>query len=88
MQAQPMSLAIDPKNIYNPPSTLQYPGVEEETQMRPESPQSTSSSHSDLSSPSMNRDSELELNAKASEESTSVKNDNVSAISQLNILNL
>lgn len=76
-QAQPMSLAIDPKNIYNPPSTLQYPGVEEETQERPESPASTSSSHSDLSSPSMNRDSELELNAKASEESASVKNDNV-----------
>lgn len=66
-----MALSIDPKNIYNPPSSLQYPGVEEESPVRPESPPSTSSSHSDLSSPSFNRDSELELNPKALETSQS-----------------
>ncbi|XP_054013519.1 MAP kinase-activating death domain protein-like isoform X2 [Hylaeus anthracinus] len=70
-QPQQMSLSVDPKNVYNPPSTLQYPGVEEESTVRPESPPSTSSSHSDLSSPSFNRDSEFELNPKAQEGSQS-----------------
>ncbi|XP_035738167.1 MAP kinase-activating death domain protein-like isoform X9 [Vespa mandarinia] len=70
-QPQQMALSIDPKNIYNPPSSLQYPGVEEESPARPESPPSTSSSHSDLSSPSFNRDSELELNPNALETSQS-----------------
>ncbi|XP_076295275.1 rab3 GDP-GTP exchange factor isoform X2 [Lasioglossum baleicum] len=70
-QPQPMSLSVDPKNVYNPPSSLQYPGVEEESTVRPESPPSTSSSHSDLSSPSFNRDSEFELNPKAQEGSQS-----------------
>nr|XP_033341449.1 MAP kinase-activating death domain protein isoform X5 [Megalopta genalis] len=70
-QPQPMSLSVDPKNVYNPPSTLQYPGVEEESTVRPESPPSTSSSHSDLSSPSFNRDSEFELNPKTQEGSQS-----------------
>ncbi|XP_044017173.1 MAP kinase-activating death domain protein isoform X2 [Aphidius gifuensis] len=59
---QIMSLSVDPKNLYNPPEHLQYPGIEEDTKIRPDSPVSTSSSHSDLSSPSFNRDSELELN--------------------------
>ncbi|KAI4497208.1 hypothetical protein M0802_007692 [Mischocyttarus mexicanus] len=71
-QPQQMALSVDPKNIYNPPSSLQYPGVEEESPARPESPPSTSSSHSDLSSPSFNRDSELELNPKALETSQSI----------------
>ncbi|KAK9297645.1 hypothetical protein QLX08_008705 [Tetragonisca angustula] len=70
-QPQQMSLSVDPKNVYNPPSSLQYPGVEEESTVRPESPPSTSSSHSDLSSPSFNRDSEFELNPKAQEGSQS-----------------
>ncbi|KOC60958.1 MAP kinase-activating death domain protein [Habropoda laboriosa] len=68
---QPMSLSVDPKNLYNPPNALQYPGMEEESAVRPESPLSTSSSHSDLSSPSFNRDSEFELNPKAQEGSQS-----------------
>ncbi|XP_031781606.1 MAP kinase-activating death domain protein isoform X3 [Nasonia vitripennis] len=72
----PMSLSIDAKNIYNPPSSLQYPGVEEESQARAESPPSTSSSHSDLSSPSFNRDSEVELAAKLAENSQTAKSDN------------
>ncbi|KAL0114254.1 hypothetical protein PUN28_011503 [Cardiocondyla obscurior] len=70
-QPQQMSLSVDPKNVYNPPSSLQYPGVEEDSPVRPESPPSTSSSHSDLSSPSLNRDSELELNPKIHEGSQS-----------------
>ncbi|XP_011142134.1 MAP kinase-activating death domain protein isoform X4 [Harpegnathos saltator] len=70
-QPQQMSLSVDPKNVYNPPSSLQYPGVEEDSPVRPESPPSTSSSHSDLSSPSFNRDSELELNPKIHEGSQS-----------------
>ncbi|KAG8035487.1 hypothetical protein G9C98_006933 [Cotesia typhae] len=49
------------------PKSLQYPGNEEDNAARPDSPTSTSSSHSDLSSPSCNRDSELELNPKAQE---------------------
>ncbi|XP_043266245.1 MAP kinase-activating death domain protein isoform X8 [Colletes gigas] len=70
-QPQQMSLPVDLKEVYKPPSTLQYPGVEEESTVRPESPPSTSSSHSDLSSPSFNRDSEFELNPKAQEGSQS-----------------
>ncbi|XP_061941465.1 MAP kinase-activating death domain protein isoform X3 [Apis cerana] len=70
-QPQQMALSVDPTNVYNPPSSLQYPGVEEESTVRPESPPSTSSSHSDLSSPSFNRDSEFELNPKAQEGSQS-----------------
>ncbi|XP_012287241.1 MAP kinase-activating death domain protein isoform X2 [Orussus abietinus] len=80
-QPQQMALSVDPKNVYNPPSTLQYPGIEEDTQIRPDSPPSTSSSHSDLSSPSFNRDSELELNPKAKEDSQAAKSDNVPPIS-------
>jgi hypothetical protein len=55
--------------VYHPPSVLQFPGAEAEEDTvaatsRPESPHSTSSSHSDLSSPSFNRDSELEFAAR------------------------
>lgn len=72
-----MSLSVDPKNVYNPPSSLQYPGVDEDPPTRPGSPLSTSSSHSDLSSPSFNRDSELELNPRVQEGSQTAKSDNV-----------
>ncbi|XP_077266527.1 rab3 GDP-GTP exchange factor isoform X8 [Temnothorax americanus] len=94
-QPQPMSLSVDPKNVYNPPSSLQYPGVEEGSPVRPESPPSTSSSHSDLSSPSFNRDSELELNPKIhegsqstndKEEGGSFESDSASTITQRTIL--
>lgn len=77
-QSHRMALAVDPKNLYNPPSSLQYPGVKEDSPARAESPPSTSSSHSDLSSPSFNRDSEFELNPKAVEGSQTTKSDNVS----------
>ncbi|XP_033216295.1 MAP kinase-activating death domain protein [Belonocnema kinseyi] len=80
-QSHPMALAVDPKNLYNPPSSLQYPGIEEDSPARAESPPSTSSSHSDLSSPSFNRDSEFELNPKAAEGSQTAKSDNVPPIS-------
>ncbi|XP_076759653.1 rab3 GDP-GTP exchange factor isoform X13 [Xylocopa sonorina] len=94
-QPQPMSLSVDPKHVYNPPSSLQYPGVEEESTVRPESPPSTSSSHSDLSSPSFNRDSEFELNPKVQEgsqlandkeEGGSFESDSASTITQRTIL--
>ena len=78
-QHHPMALVVDPKNLYNPPSSLQYPGAEEDSPARPESPTSTSSSHSDLSSPSFNRDSEFELNPKTLEGSQTTKSDNVSS---------
>lgn len=83
-QPQPMSLSVDPKNVYDPPSSLRYPGVEEESTVRPESPTSTSSSHSDLSSPSFNRDSEFELNPKVQEGSQST---NVSIFKNIYVLN-
>ncbi|KAK4886992.1 hypothetical protein RN001_003263 [Aquatica leii] len=61
--AQNMSLSsnLDPHSVYRPPSSLQYPESEFPKSDRPESPQSSSSSQSDLSSPSFNRDSELEF---------------------------
>lgn len=77
-QPQPMALSVDPRSVYNPPSSLQYPGVEEEPTVRPESPPSTSSSHSDLSSPSFNRDSEFELNPRSQEAQEGSQSTNVS----------
>lgn len=63
LSAQNMSLSsnLDPESVYNPPSTLCYPEGETFDRDRPESPQSSSGSQSDLSSPSFNRDSELEF---------------------------
>lgn len=60
--AQNMSLSsnVDVDTVYKPPSELQYPDGEVPAE-RTESPQSSSSSESDLSSPSFNRDSELEF---------------------------
>jgi hypothetical protein len=72
----PMSLSsgLDAKAIYHPPSSLQLPGGHEEVvtdevrnQGGGSSPPSTSSSRSDLSSPSFNRDSELEFASRAKE---------------------
>lgn len=62
-KANTLSSNLDPSLVYSPPQTLQYPdGVTvEENDNRPDSPQSSSSSHSDLSSPSFNRDSELDF---------------------------
>lgn len=73
-----MALSVDPKSVYNPPSSLRYPNMEEgQEQARADSPASTSSSHSDLSSPSFNKDLELEFAQKLSEAEQS---DSVSSI--------
>ncbi|XP_066600178.1 MAP kinase-activating death domain protein [Prorops nasuta] len=94
-QHKQMALTVDPSSVYNPPSSLQYSGVEEESSIRQESPPSTSSSHSDLSSPSFNRDSELELNPKVpegdkstndKEEGGSFESDSTSTITPRTIL--
>ncbi|XP_055617610.1 MAP kinase-activating death domain protein isoform X2 [Toxorhynchites rutilus septentrionalis] len=69
-----LSSNLDPKLVYRPPSSLRYPeGMkppqpEVDDADRPDSPASTSSSRSDLSSPSFNRDSEFEFNPKARNE--------------------
>lgn len=70
---------VDPKLVYRPPSKLQYPdGHEEITRIdedveRPDSAASSSSSRSDLSSPSFNRDSEFEFNPKTRSETQTTK---------------
>ncbi|GAB0092198.1 MAP kinase-activating death domain protein [Sergentomyia squamirostris] len=71
-----MSSNLDPKTIYRPPSKLQYPaGMEpiQANETRPDSPQSSSSSRSDLSSPSFNRDSEFEFPGKVKSENVLMK---------------
>ncbi|XP_044254409.1 MAP kinase-activating death domain protein isoform X3 [Tribolium madens] len=69
--AQNMSLSsnLDVDTVYRPPSELQYPDGEPPPD-RTESPQSSSSSESDLSSPSFNRDSELEFGRQKTEQVT------------------
>lgn len=66
LTVQPLALCsgLDHNLVYRPPSTLQLPGSEPAEVTRPDSPHSTSSSHSDLSSPSFNRDSEMEFVSK------------------------
>lgn len=65
---------VDAKLVYRPPSKLQYPeGYQdplriEEDPEKADSVASTSSSRSDLSSPSFNRDSEFEFNPKTRSE--------------------
>lgn len=68
--AQNMSLSsnLDPQLVYKPPSELRYPEGEVPDNDRPESPQSSSGSQSDLSSPSFNRDSEMEFANKLKSE--------------------
>ena len=70
---------VDPKLVYRPPSKLQYPEghelvekVEEDFE-RPDSAASSSSSRSDLSSPSFNRDSEFEFNPKTRSETQTTR---------------
>lgn len=72
--AQNMSLSsnVDVDLVYRPPSELKYPNGEV-PQERTESPQSSSSSESDLSSPSFNRDSELEFGNRLKTEQESTK---------------
>lgn len=65
------SSSVDVATVYKPPSELQYPGGDVPV-VRSDSPQSSSSSDSDLSSPSFNRDSEFEFGNK-------LKNEQVSA---------
>lgn len=68
---QTLSSNLDTKLVYRPPSSLRFPeGMEPKpikTDSRPDSPQSSSSSRSDLSSPSFNRDSEFEFPDKRKE---------------------
>uniref|UniRef100_A0A1I8P2U7 MAP kinase-activating death domain protein n=1 Tax=Stomoxys calcitrans TaxID=35570 RepID=A0A1I8P2U7_STOCA len=66
-----LSTNLDPALVYHPPSKLQYPegmveqmSSKEDEDDRPESPMSSSSSRSDLSSPSFNRDSEFDFPSK------------------------
>lgn len=60
-----LSSNVDTDVVYRPPSSLRFPvGMEPKTQTpdsRPDSACSSSSSQSDLSSPSFNRDSEFEF---------------------------
>lgn len=62
---------VDVATVYRPPSELQYPDGEIPI-VRSDSPQSSSSSDSDLSSPSFNRDSDLEFCNKLKNESASL----------------
>lgn len=70
---------VDAKLVYRPPSKLQYPeGYQdplkiEEDPEKADSIASTSSSRSDLSSPSFNRDSEFEFNPKTRSETQTTK---------------
>ncbi|XP_041630761.1 MAP kinase-activating death domain protein isoform X7 [Drosophila kikkawai] len=73
---QTLSSNLDPALVYHPPSKLQYPEgtadaaaaikaqEEEDDEDRADSPVSSSSSRSDLSSPSFNRDSEFDFQPK------------------------
>ncbi|KAH8289384.1 hypothetical protein KR054_004406 [Drosophila jambulina] len=74
---QTLSSNLDPALVYHPPSKLQYPEgtadavaaskaqeEEDDDEDRADSPVSSSSSRSDLSSPSFNRDSEFDFQPK------------------------
>ncbi|XP_034123414.1 MAP kinase-activating death domain protein isoform X12 [Drosophila guanche] len=69
---QTLSSNLDPALVYHPPSKLQYPeglypdaaASKAEDEERADSPVSSSSSRSDLSSPSFNRDSEFDFQPK------------------------
>ncbi|KAH8396457.1 hypothetical protein KR222_010437, partial [Zaprionus bogoriensis] len=69
---QTLSSNLDPALVYHPPSKLQYPeglagpaNNKEDEEERADSPVSSSSSRSDLSSPSFNRDSEFDFQPKS-----------------------
>ncbi|XP_033243503.1 MAP kinase-activating death domain protein isoform X9 [Drosophila miranda] len=74
---QTLSSNLDPALVYHPPSKLQYPeglcdaaASKEEDEERADSPVSSSSSRSDLSSPSFNRDSEFDFQPKSGQAQT------------------
>ncbi|KAJ8970537.1 hypothetical protein NQ314_001177 [Rhamnusium bicolor] len=62
-QNMSFSSSVDVATVYKPPSELRYPEGEVPI-VRSDSPQTSSSSDSDLSSPSFNRDSELDFGNK------------------------
>lgn len=68
---QTLSSNLDTKSVYRPPSSLRFPdGMEPrgmQNDSRPDSPQSSSSSQSDLSSPSFNRDSEFDFTTRTTD---------------------
>jgi len=81
------------RSVYNPPQKLQYPGSEveelEAPEARPESPGSDdSSSHSDLSSPSLNRDSEADFTVASRAESSGQPTPGTQAFRAVSYLNL
>lgn len=73
-QHMSFSSSVDVETVYNPPSELRYPDGNTPI-VRSDSPQSTSSSESDLSSPDFNRDSELEFGNKTKSEQAVFKTD-------------
>lgn len=83
---KPLSLSsnLDPESVYKPPSVLQYPDGDI-PQERPDSPQSSSSSHSDLSSPSFNRDSDIDFANRTKSEMESVVKKVIQLLLLLNI---
>lgn len=79
---QSLSSNLDPKLVYHPPQALLYPeGMKPRTedQERAESPASSESSRSDLSSPTFDRDSEFEFNPRTRSETLTSKKDNEEA---------
>lgn len=70
---------VDAKLVYRPPSKLQYPeGYQDPIKIEEDNEEagsvaSTSSSRSDLSSPSFNRDSEFEFNPKTRSETQTTR---------------
>lgn len=80
-----LSSGLDVRAVYHPPSSLQLPGGKDDVATNDaegrggSSPPSTSSSRSDLSSPSFNRDSELEFASRSKEvEQDGAKNEDPS----------
>ncbi|XP_017870965.1 PREDICTED: MAP kinase-activating death domain protein isoform X3 [Drosophila arizonae] len=73
---QTLSSNLDPALVYHPPSKLQYPeglagpAKSKNDEERADSPVSSSSSRSDLSSPSFNRDSEFDFQPKSGQQPT------------------
>ncbi|XP_070067320.1 MAP kinase-activating death domain protein isoform X10 [Drosophila virilis] len=71
---QTLSSNLDPALVYHPPSKLQYPeglagpAASKGDEERADSPVSSSSSRSDLSSPSFNRDSEFDFQPKSGQQ--------------------
>lgn len=81
---------VDAKLVYRPPSKLQYPeGYQDPLKIEEDNEQdnsvaSTSSSRSDLSSPSFNRDSEFEFNPKTRSETTKTEKEDIGSFESEN----